>query len=160
MSKKSGDNTCAVVFLCLAGSTNSILWLKIKFPPKKGHSAPQNISLFCDIYGGNWQEKTMWWDLECGMRRRWAALGLLLVQQLWVRLTCVRHLPTCPSHTLHLQLSPTNNRIWLNETEDLCGKMILFGWESRLRKPWHYLHWGLAHKETVPPDGDIFVLFF
>ena len=35
MKKKGGDNTCRGI--SLSGWLNSTLWLKIKFPPKKGH---------------------------------------------------------------------------------------------------------------------------
>ena len=54
---------------------------------------------------------------------------------------CPPHTPSYPQHP------PNNNRIWQNETEDPCGKMIVLGWESRRRKPWHYLHWELLSRK-------------
>ena len=53
----------------------------------------------------------------------------------WVRLTFVRLLPTCPPHTLHLQHPQTKNRIWLNETETAVWQHDFVRWESRLRTP-------------------------
>ena len=81
-------------------------------------------------------------DEECGMRRSGARYSACY----WSGSLGAAHLcattTNLPTYTRHLQHPQTNNRIWLNETEDHpCGNMTLFGCESRLRTYWHFLHW-------------------
>ena len=144
---RSGNNTYAVVLLCLAAQTTSPLWLKIdNFIQIRDTVWPYKFPFFfVTLYGWNSSRTTMWWGWGVWDEEEWCAvLGLLLVRQFGCGSPlCDYYQPAhIQSYTLHLQHPQTNNRIWLNETEDHpCGNMTLFGCESRLRTYWHFLHW-------------------
>jgi len=90
---RSGNNTYAVVLLCLAAQTTSPLWLKIdNFIQIKDTVWPYKFPFFfVTLYGWNSSRTPCVLHLECGVKRPWWRV----VGGIWVWL----YLPGCGATT-------------------------------------------------------------
>jgi len=134
---RSGNNTYAVVLLCLAAQTTSPLWLKIdNFIQIKDTAWPYKFPFFfVTLYGWNSSRTTMWWGWGVWDEEEWCAvLSLPLVRQFGCGSPLCDYYQPAHLHTSS-QHPQTNNRIWLNETETAVWQHDFVRWESRLRTP-------------------------